>query len=314
MTKVKKLIAVACVAATILTISGCDNTKDISMNVKKGDKYVSSLTENESTSMSVNGENVNTKQKLDTSYDVKVTDVDKNNNVTMEYKYADIKIEQESNGQTVSYDTKKLNASSGGEAQIYKDLIGKSFSVKFTNKGKVLSIKGIGEILDSIADKAVTDDSQKQKVKDILSKNFGDDTIKSSLQQSMGFYPKDKINVGDTWENKFKYNIILPVSVSSKYKLSSVQNNQYVIDVNSKLATDSGSKDGEIDGIKAKVKLNGNINGNININKDDCILGDGKLTETLKGTIYVPASDNVPTDLKFPVTMKININYKTIKK
>jgi hypothetical protein len=314
MIKLKKIGAAICVVATICTISGCDQTKSINMNVKEGDKYIVYVSTNANTSMKVAGQAVNSKQEMDMSYDVDITDVDKNSNITMDYKYDSIKTDTEAMGQTLSYDSKNTNDSSSEQGKIYGGLIGKSFSVKVSNKGKILEIKGVDDILSSVVDKITTDDSQKQKIKDTLSKSFGDDAIKSALQQSMNYYPDKKVNIGDTWENKYNLNIMCPMSIDSKYKLLNADNNQYAVGVNSNLSADTKGQSVDIMGVKAKLKLNGNMTGNINVNKDNGFLSNGTETETVKGTMDMLPNNLIPTEISLPMTVTETITYKTVKK
>ncbi|MDD3223223.1 MAG: DUF6263 family protein [Clostridium sp.] len=299
--------------ATIFAVSGCDQTKGISINVNKGDKYVSDISTNADTSMKLGQQTIDSKQKMDMNYVISITDVDKDNNITMNYKYNSIKVDTEANGQTSSYNSKDTSDSSSEAGQIYGGFIGKSFSVKVNNKGKILEVKGIDSILNSVVDKINTSDGQKDKIKSTLEESFGDNAIKSALQQSMNYYPSKKVNVGDTWDNKYNLNMMFPMSISSKYKLASADNDKYTINVKSNLVADTKDKASDIMGVQAKVKLNGDMTGNINIDKDNGFLNNGTLKETVKGNMDMLPSDEIPTEMNVPITITENVTYKTTK-
>lgn len=314
MLKLKKLGAAMCIASAVFTFSGCGQTdKGISINVNKGDKYVSDISVNANTSMKLGEKAIDSEQKMDMSYDINITDVDKNNNITMQYKYKSIKLTTDSNGQASSYNSKNASDNNSEAGEIYSGFIGKSFSVKVNKTGKILEVNGVGSILNSVVDKINTSEGQKQTIKNTLAQSFGDNAIKSTLQQSMNYYPNKSVNVGDTWENKYNLNMMFPIAINSKYKLVSADNDKYTLNVKSSLVADSKGKASNIMGVQAKVKLNGTMNGNVNIDKDNGFISNGTLKETVKGNMDMLPSSEVPTEISLPMTITENVTYKTTK-
>ncbi|WP_411679904.1 DUF6263 family protein [Clostridium thailandense] len=200
------------------------------------------------------------------------------------YIYDSIKISADSAGQKMEYDSKNPG-SNNPLASIYGAIVGKGFTVKVSNKGQVLEVKGVDELLNSVVSKLPGSEEQKKTFKATLSESFGDDAIKSMVNQSINYYPQGQVKNNDIWENKYSIKTIFPMEVSNKLKLLGEKDGLLNVDVQSTITSDTRDKPANFMGFQANVKLNGDCKGTVNINKETGLMEKGNLTENMTGDI-----------------------------
>lgn len=311
--KFKKIVAALSVMAMLFTLAGCKNATNLSLNVKKGDKYNIHEVVDQQATMTINNQDTKTNQVMDMNFAMDVQDVDKDKNVTMNYKYDSIKVSTESVGGKIEYDSKKPDSKSP-LGSIYGAIIGKSFTVKLSNKGQVLEVKGVDELLNSVVDKFPGNAEQKKTLKATLADSFGDEAIKSMISQTMDYYPQNEIKTNDTWESKYNVKVMFPMTVNNKLKLLGEKDGLLNVDVQSTVAADTKDKPADFMGFKANVKLNGDCKGTVDINKETGIMTKGNLTQTMSGDIELLANKTIPQNIKMPMKMTAKITYETTKK
>ncbi|WMJ80721.1 DUF6263 family protein [Clostridium sp. MB40-C1] len=307
--KLKKLVAASCIATMVFALSGCNKALDLSLNLKKGDKYNIHVVNDQKTSVTAENQEVKSSQVTDMNFSIDVKDVDKDKNTTVDYKYDSIKMSAESNGQKMEYDSKK-NDTNNPLGAIYGGIVGKGFTVKLDKKGQVLDVKGINELLDSLVEKIPASAQEKKTVKEALKENFGDEAIKSMVKQTMSYYPQKSIKTGDTWENKYDIKAVFPMSVSNKWKLLGEKDGALNVDVQSTIAADTKNKPIDFMGLKANMKLNGDCKGTIDISKDNGLIQKGTITQNMNGNMEIL----VPKNVKMPMKITSKITYETTKK
>ncbi|CQR71028.1 hypothetical protein SOV_45390 [Sporomusa ovata DSM 2662] len=308
----KKLVAALCAVIILLVVSGCNSTLDLSLNVAKGDKYNTHTLCNQDMIFSVNNKTSKVHQIVDMNLSMDVKDVDKDKNVTIDYKYDSIKISTECAGQRMEYDSKQNNERNP-LSQIYGGIIGKSFTVKLDKKGQVLELIGIDDIINSMIDNIKGSEEQKKAFKNSLNQSFGDNAIKSMIKQMTSYYPDKEIKVGDIWDNKYDIKTFFPISVNNKLQLVGVKDGLLNVDVQSTIATDTKNNTIDFMGVKGNVNLNGDSKGNINITKSNGLVQNGTFTQNISGEIELLANQSIPENINMPITMTSTITYETTK-
>ncbi|WPC44157.1 DUF6263 family protein [Clostridium sp. JS66] len=311
--KLKKIIASLSIMTMLFAFVGCSNAMDLSINLKKGDKYNLHELIEQKGNINVQGQNIDLNQVMDMNFAMEVKDVDKDKNVTMDYKYDSIKVSAESDGAKNEYDSKKPDSANPMSA-LYGSVIGKGFTVKISNKGQVLEVKGTDELLNSIVDKISASAEEKNQIKNSLAQSFGDEAIKSMINQSMNYYPKNQVKNNDTWESKYDIKTMMPMSISNKLKFLGEKDGLLNVDVQSTVDVDTKNKPINFMSIKTNMKLNGNCKGTVNINKETGLVAKADLTENMNGTMEMLSTNASAQNMKMPMKMTAKIIYETTKK
>lgn len=311
--KFKKVISTLSIATMLLAFSGCTKDLDLSINIKTGDKYVIHEVTNQDMTMTLGTQQMATNQTVDMNLLMDVKDVDKDKNVTIEYKYDSMKMSASSNGQTMTYDSTKADDSNPLN-EVYKGIIGKSFTVKMSNKGKLLEIKGVTDLINSMLDKVNVPDAQKETLKSSLTRSFGDDAIKSMVQQSMDIYPDKAVKKNDTWNKKYDIKTVFPITVDNTFKLLSNDSSEVSLNQQSNITADTKGTPIDIMGVKSNINLTGTATGTVKINKSNGLLQSGEVTENMNGEMQMLKSSLIPQDIKVPMKMTAKITYDIKKK
>lgn len=93
--------------------------------------------------------------------------------------------------------------------KLYKLYIGKGYQLRCSKEGKVLEIMGLKELRKSLI-KAIKEDwkstSGYENLKSSIESSLSDESIKSTYEGSMGFYPKENVVVGQKWTSDSRTN------------------------------------------------------------------------------------------------------------
>lgn len=302
-----------CVAIMLFACLGCGKVFAASLLVEKGERYNNHTSNVQETVMVFNNQEMKTKQTMDMNISMNILDVDKDKNVTISYTYDSMKIFMESAGKVIAYDSMQDNSSNPLHG-IYSGILGKSFTTKLDNKGKVIEVKGLNEIVTSVINNVPGTQQQKQGLKDNLKQSFSDEAIELMMQQNMNNYPPQNSKVGDSWENEMKLNVIFPMVIMNKCKLLGEKDGLLQIGMQSTISADTQNNPVNIMGINANVRLQGQINGTININKKNALLQSGTITQNTSGEMEFETGKEVPRTIKLPMTITSTIISETTKK
>lgn len=308
----KKFMVTICVAIVLVAAIGCDKVSASIFTVEKGDKYNVHMANFQETVMIFNNQELKTKQVMDMNLSMKIINVDKEKNVTIYYTYESIKNSVDSAGKQMSYDSTQ-DANNTILSSIYSGLIGKGFTVKLDDSGKVLEIQGLTDILGSIVDAVPGTEEQKQALKNALHQSFSNEALKSMIEQNMKYYPPENVKVGDSWEHQEQLTVMFPMEIHHKWTILNEKNGFLNMDVQSTITVDTQHNPVNIMGIQANMILNGEIVGNVNINKKNKLIQNGTFTQNMSGEMEFAAGKDGLQVIKLPMTITSTINCETTK-
>ncbi|MFC7443833.1 DUF6263 family protein [Mesoflavibacter profundi] len=132
------------------------------------------------------------KKKTDSSY-------------IIDFKYESFYMKTTSNlaGPIYNVDTKKEISADDIEGQIFKGLTRSSLEINMLKSGKIVNLKGTDSLIEHMIGHLDIDSFTKEVVKESMRKEFGGQSLIESLNQFTYMYPNKKLNIGDTWKNKY---------------------------------------------------------------------------------------------------------------
>ncbi|MGK7311847.1 MAG: DUF6263 family protein [Candidatus Longimicrobiales bacterium M2_2A_002] len=84
-------------------------------------------------------------------------------------------------------------------------LIGASFDMKVTPDGRVQSVRGVEELMDRMMEPlGELPPEEASQARAMLENTFGEDEMRSMLQQSLATLPDGPVGRGDTWSGTFE--------------------------------------------------------------------------------------------------------------
>ncbi|NMM64239.1 hypothetical protein HBE96_16560 [Clostridium sp. P21] len=307
--KAKKIMAVLSVTTALLFLTGCNIMNSWRLNVEKGDKYNFHEVVDQDAALIIDELEDHAITVKDMNLTMEIQDVDKDKNVTIAYKYDSIKVSTGNSEKMREYDSKKPDPSDS-LADIYGGVVGKGFTVKVSNKGQVLEIKGANELVSSLIGK-VPPANQTNPLKGAIKQSFGEDAVKSMVNQSMNYNPSNKVKTNDTWESKYSIAALCPMESNNKFKFLGEKDGLLNVDVQSTVAADTKGKQVQFMEFKSDVKLKGNGKGTININKKTGLIEKGDFKENMSGDMEFTLGSK---SKRWPVEISQKITYETTKK
>ncbi len=193
-------------------------------------------------------------------------------------------------GQSISYDTNKAKPKEKDIAftwSIYKAMIGKVYTLKIDQQGKVVGVEGLDKIRKQIESsvKGQLSAEEQKFVSEMLKGSLNKEVISAQFDETMNIFPKKALKLKESWTDsdninqgpmKGKSNLTRTLaSVDAKNTKITVKGTQNL----------SGSEAQE--GVKMSVNANANIDGTILIDTESGWINNVNLTkkETLKRSI-----------------------------
>lgn len=317
--KLKKGLSALFISVMILSLSSCNSNISMYINSNTGSNYKYHILTSITSTTEINNQKSTTTQDTTTDFIFSVDEVDSEGNLTLSYKYDKIKLDIDTNGAKNTIDTSSSDQSNT-ESAMYKSIIGKGFTTKVTKLGEVTEVNGIETLIDSMIESVYSSDDEDMKayadeVKENLTSSFGEKSIKSLIQQATKIFPDKNVKVGTSWEIPTTVNSVVEIDTKTIYKLEKVKDNIAYISVKSEYKTDS-SKPSDYMGMEMTTDITGIMSGTIKVDTRDCLISEGELTQTTKGSMSLKAPETEggqSETVQIPVDTLSKINYSTTK-
>ncbi|MBS1492882.1 MAG: hypothetical protein JST55_05215 [Bacteroidetes bacterium] len=121
----------------------------------------------------------------------------------------------------------------------YNSIIGEPFNVSVTPKGEVTDIYGLQKIYDKMF--KAFGDTLKEAEKSQIKESFGNDAIKSVLQQQFQIFPDNDVVKDSAWTRSYDTQLLVfPGRNSLKYKITDVktENGEVILTIDADLSTE----------------------------------------------------------------------------
>lgn len=166
-------------------------------------------------------------------------------------------------------------------------IVGKKFTLKINEEGKVLEVSGVDEMIDSMTDSSGLDQDIKNEVIASLKGQFNKGIIKEQFSQAFTIFPNKEVKVGDSWEKDISASGAMPSRYLTTYTVKAIEGNHVTLSTNTKITSKAGDSDatgtqtGEvIVDSRTGLMINANFNQHIEAQADNgtvVLTGKGKI-------------------------------------
>ncbi|MDW5290030.1 DUF6263 family protein [Formosa sp. PL04] len=125
---------------------------------------------------------------------------------TLSFRFNQFKLKTTSNkfGVLVDVDTDKPVAEGDTEGKIFDGLTLSKLQIEMSNTGKIIQVYGTDNMINNMINLAgIKDEFTKQLMIESMKAEFGSESLSKSFEQFTHIYPKQKVDIGDTWTNEF---------------------------------------------------------------------------------------------------------------
>tara|TARA_B100001287_G_scaffold70393_1_gene57998 strand:+ start:6087 stop:7016 length:930 start_codon:yes stop_codon:yes gene_type:complete len=182
----------------------------------------------------------------------------------------------------MSYDSRK-GTQTGIIADIFKGMIGQSFTMKLSEKGEVSDVTGAENIFESMM-KNIEPELRSQMEASMKGK-YDAESMKSSIEQMVNIYPVYAVKVGDSWTQKIKLESGgYPMILNSKYTVTEIKQDEVVLSADGLIRSEDGASIKNA-GMEIGINLQGSQTGNIKIDLHTGLAKKGEIYQKIKGTM-----------------------------
>ncbi len=143
------------------------------------------------------------------------------------------------------------------------NLIGKKFDVVVDKQGTVKSVNIEGNLFDGIFDNMPGGEQMATQ----FESQFGESAIKSSLSQTLGFFPDKPVKVGDTWVKNTTSEMGMKLDLQTTYTLKERKNGNAMIEFISDAKTNPSDAPLEMMGMTMSYDMKGTMQGTITVDE-----------------------------------------------
>lgn len=193
-----------------------------------------------------------------------------------------------------------VNASEGADgdmqSRIFNSLLGVPIRIELDRCGDVLRVSGGDSLVSKMADASgVQDPFTLDLMKESLARDFGSEALSNSYEQMTFLYPRNKIRIGESWENEYYGKI----SSNNHWTLDALAGDQATIHGRSRVVMDFQEA-------SASMSLTGSRTTEVSTDLSSGFLLAMKVESHSEGFSAVPAmgSASIPTTINATVTYK----------
>lgn len=287
----KFLIIAVLMAFSMLSIA--QKAYKLEFKPKQGEKYDALTTIRSSVTQAMMGQKMemNMVYAIDMLYEI--SKVAENSAINMTYKK--LALDMNVMGQNIKMSTDDSDDSRPGSKSL-KAIKGGTLSVLISPQGKVMDVKGSEALAERMSDAS---EIEKETLKTFIDK----ESLKSTMEQSLNFFPDKPVKSGDTWKKAVTVAKPYMIISDNNYKLIKVENGLAYIDVNGAVSTD-GPQSMASSGMEMMVNLTGDQKGSFIVDESTGTIKESNVVQNLTGKMEMMGQE-IPMDIKNEINMKM---------
>ncbi len=250
--------------------------------------------------------------KITTKFIETVEEIDADGNILIHRKYDAIKSIQKNGPLKIEYDSENLPDEIPQIVIPFHDLIGLEFKKKINEKGEILEVFEIEEILKKRQAKLKKrypdlDEMILEKMMEGIEKNYAPENLGGPLKHYSVLRQDKPISVGYKWIAEVKTGPPLPIIIETEYHFKEKKNDILLIVIKSTFESSPESEQMKNMWI---YNVKGTESGIIKIDKDTGIIVDSKIYRRIEGTVTMKIKDE---DAICPMLQETTIIIRTKK-
>ena len=316
MRNVKRILVVLFIFSFLITLVSCGGGEkyDIKLKLKTGEVYEQETVLDQKITQVVFGKSMEMEQEITMKYQQTIEEVDAEGNILINMKYTAVKFIQKSTAFKIEYDSDNPPEEIPLGAIGFDALVGLEFKMKMNNKGEVLKVLGMEEMLKKMRiklKKSLPDLSEEEfeKTMGIIEKSYGPESMVNNMKSTSGFYPDKPASVGYKWKVENNTGPPFPLKINTEYQFKEKKEGIFLITAQSTLESDPESEPMDFGDAKMVYVIKGTQNGTFKLDQDTGLLIESKLHQKFEGTINMTGAQ----DMEWPISAESTIIVRTKK-
>lgn len=280
--------------------------ENLELNLKKDSVYYQKVVSKSLVSQEFGGQTMDIDMGITGLMSFKVTDY-KDSVYSMEVKYEELGMSMNMMGMTQEFSSENNNPEDIFST-ILKNMKNKSFTLKMNKQGKVLEVKNIEGLYESMFEGIELSTEEKEQIKVQLMTTYGEESLKGNIEMASAIFPEaKKVNKGEKWNVNTKLSAGFVANLNSTYELKEINKDSYLIVGNGTLVTTNSDTYTETNGYLVKYSINGTVLSEIKIDKTTGWTTESKITQDFSGTNFIKLTPDAIEDMAVPMKIKTDV-------
>lgn len=125
-------------------------------------------------------------------------------------------------------------------SRVFRAVRGKSFEMKVNAEGKVLEIKGFGEMAESIVSSLGLDPEKeketREKIKQQFGQQFNDQKVREQFERFFYIFPGKEVKQGDSWKKNSQASGFFSGNMNSTYTVTEIEGDMVTLEEKTRIA------------------------------------------------------------------------------
>jgi hypothetical protein len=313
----KNMLATALILALVALLPSSparagEEKVDLRFRLEKGQEYKVLTTMEQEIVQWLQGNEMEVLQTIGIGQTLKVTDVDDKGAMTVAATFGPVAMKMEGPQGSFEFDSEDPPDEVPLAAQGMAAILGCSFTMKFTPKGKIEELTGVDEMLDKMFEGIELPDGElKDKMLEDMKKQFGADALKEMMENMMAMFPDKPVGVGDFWKQKVTITRGFPMVIESTYTLAGREDGVAELEVESTIEPNADAEPMKVGPMSMKFKLKGTQEGTLKINEATGWFVEGKMTQEMEGETIISGAPGQGEEMSIPMRIKSTITFET---
>ena len=287
------------ITAIILVFTLNINKKDYSLKLEVGETYSQKYTANSKVEQSIMGMEQVIEIAITSSIDFTVTKK-MADRYGMDVSYASIEmIMKLPQGET------KVSTEEESDDQMSKmmsAMIGKKFYVEMLTNGEVAKVENLENVFESMFESLpdLTEQEREQSL-DQMMQSYGEKAFRGNIEMITAILPKEKVDIGDSWNSTTLLESGFPATVSNTFTLISADPSVVIIEGRSSINTEERDTPLDINGMKTSYELSGTVTGRYKLDAKTNWVIEGQVEQKMKGQAKIEDNPQIPGGITIPM-------------
>ncbi len=301
-----RLQAVRSAVIGLVLVVLCDYASaatQLQWKLPKGKTYYQRTMSDQQITQSMMGQQMKIEQGTGTGLKLQVLDVDAQGNMRIQYTYLWTRFKQANPMAQISvdYDSARKPAAVPAGAEGFAALVGQSYTVTMTPRGRVLDVNGVEQLKQAVL-KKMPPGAQADPTAGALMVYIEKDPLKQMTEVRMAVYPDEPVSPGASWGKEVTMTVGFPMTIQAKRTLQKVEAGVATIGTVATIRTDPG-KPMEMGGMKMSFDLSGTQEDTAQVAAATGVIISDKGRQQLKGEIKIGDPAQGQPTMAIPMTM-----------
>lgn len=276
---------------------------DLTLNLEKGKEY-KQVTDSKATIIQdINGQKINMVMTIKGGMLFKVIETNPSG-YDLEVKYESLSMTMEMPQGKMEFRDDKDDKTDIFSTLLSK-MVGKSFNVKMAKSGKIIEVKKIKSLFESLfEDFSDIPDNKLKQLKAQLTKAYGAEAFKGNIEMVTAIFPDNPVNKGDKWTIKTNLESGMSGLVTTEYEYADIKSDYIMIRGESVIETENKDAYIESNGMPMKYDMTGSMISEIKVDKETGWIIEANIIQDIKGDAYIKENPQMPNGMKIPMIMK----------